>query len=89
MYCLDYAERPDTGNQLSFMLHNMVFLECHSQIASYPYMFASYLHSCKILLPYVPAAVHMHSNAIFSSISASLMKTFIKNQYSSTNSDSL
>ena len=79
MYCLDYAERP--GNQLSFMLHELVFLGCHSQFTSYPYTFASYLHSCKILQPYVAATVRMHSHAIFSSIGASRMKTFIKNQY--------
>ena len=76
MYCLDYAERP----QLSLMLHELVFLECHSQFASYPYTFASYADSCKILQPCVVATVRMHSDAIYSSIGASRMKTFIKNQ---------
>ena len=71
MYCLDYAERPHPGNQLSFMLHELVFLGCHTQFASYPYTFASYLHSCKILQPCVVAMVRMHSNAPFSSIGAS------------------
>ena len=37
------AEIPQPGNQLSFMLHELpLFLECHSQIASHPYMFALY-----------------------------------------------
>ena len=61
------------------MLHELVFLGCHLQFATYPY-------SCKILQPYVVATVRIHSDAIFSSISASQMKTFIKNQCSSTNS---
>ena len=74
MYCLDYAERPRPGNQLSFMLHELVFLECHSQFSSYPYTFASYLHSCKILQLYVVATVRMPSDAIFFSIGASRMK---------------
>ena len=90
MHYLDYAERPHPGNQLSFMMYELV---CHSQFASYPYTFASYpytfasyLHSCKILEPCVVATVRMHSNAIFSSIGASRtrgsrMKKFIKNQY--------
>ena len=29
MYCLDYAERPHSGNQLSFMMHELVFLGYH------------------------------------------------------------
>ena len=77
MYCLDYAERPHSGNPLSFVLHEPVFLGYHSQFASYPYTFASYSHSCKILQPYVATTVRMHSDAIFSSIGASQMKTFI------------
>ena len=40
------------GNQLSFMLQELVFLGCHTQIASYRYMFASYSYGCKILQPY-------------------------------------
>ena len=75
---LDYAERPQPGSQLSFMLHELVFLGCHSQFASYPYSFASYSYSCKILQPYVAATVKMHSDAIFCSIGASRMETFIK-----------
>ena len=79
MYCLDYAERPHPGNQL--------FLCCMNWYSwgvirsSHTYSFASYSHSCKILQPCVVATVRMHSNAIFSSISVSRMKTFIKNQY--------
>ena len=68
MYCLDYAERPYPGNQLSFMLHDLVLLERDSQ-------FASYWHSYKILHPYVAATVPMHFSAIFFSIGASKMKT--------------
>ena len=81
MYYLDYAEKPHSGNQLSFMLHELVFLGCHSQFASYPYTFASHSHICNILQQYVVVTVRMHSDAIFSSIGASRMKTFIKNQY--------
>ena len=81
MYCLDYAERPHPGNQLSFMLHELVLLGCHSQFVSYPYTFALYSHCCKSLQPYVAATVRMHSDAIFSSIGASRMKTLIKNKY--------
>ena len=82
MYCLNYAERPHPGNQLSFMLHELEFLGCQLQVASYPYTFASYSHSCKILQPYVAATLRMHSEAIFFSIGASRLKTFIKNQRS-------
>ena len=79
MYCLDYAEIPQPGNQLSFMLHELVLLEYHSQFASYPYSFASYSYSCKILQSYLAATVLMHSDAVFFSISASRMNTSIKN----------
>ena len=67
------------GNQLSFMLHELVFLACHSQIALYPYTFASYSYGCKILQPYVAATVQMRSDAVLSSTGALLMKTFMKN----------
>ena len=80
MYCLDYVERPHPGNQLSFMLHELVFLGCHSKLASYPYTFTSHSHSCKILQLFVASTVQMHSDAIFFSIGASRIKTFIKNQ---------
>ena len=73
------AEIPQPGNQLSFMLHELVFLECLSQIASYPYKFAPYSYSCKILQPYVAATVRMRSDAVLSSNGALLMKTVIKN----------
>ena len=36
-------------------------------------------HGCKILQPYVAAAVRMHSDAVLSSTGALLMKTVIKN----------
>ena len=78
MYCLGYAERPQPDNQLSFMLHGLVFLAYHLQFASYLYSFASYSYSCKILQPYVVARVRMHSDAVFASICASRTKTFIK-----------
>ena len=81
MYCFDNAERPHPCSQLSFMLDELVFLGCHSQFASYLYTFASYSHSRKILQLCVVATVRMHSDAIFSSIGASRMKTFIRNQY--------
>ena len=82
MYRLGYLERPNPGNQLSFILDELVFLGYHSQFASYSYM-------CKILQPYVASTVRMHSDGVFSSVGASRMKTFIKNQCSSTNSGSL
>ena len=66
------------SNQLSFMLYKLVFLFCHSQFASYPYTSASYSHSGKILQPYVAVTVRMHSDAIFSAIGASRMKTSSK-----------
>ena len=78
MYCLDYAERPHLGNQLSFILHElMVFFGCHSQFALYPYLLASF-GSCKILQPYIAVTVQMHSDAVFASIDASGVKTSIK-----------
>ena len=43
------SEIPQPCNQLSFMLHELVFIRCYSQFASYPYTFASYSYSCKIL----------------------------------------
>ena len=61
------------------MLHELVFLGCHSQIASYPpYTFASYSYGCKILQPYVAATMRMRSDAVLSSTGALLMKTLIK-----------
>ena len=61
------------------MLHELVFLGCHTQIASYRYMFALYSYGCKILQPYVAATVRMRSDAVLSSTGALLMKTVIKN----------
>ena len=55
-----------------FMLHELVFLGCHSQFASYSY-------SCKILQPYVVATVRMHSDVVLSSTGALLMKTVREN----------
>ena len=77
---------PLPGNQLSFMLRELVFLRCDSQFASYP--FGSYSDSYKIVEPYVAATVWIHSDEIFFSIVHTRMKTFIKNQCTSTNSDS-
>ena len=70
MCCLEYTERPDPGDQLSFMLNKLVLLGYHSQFVSYPYTFSSYSHSSKILQPYVAATVRMYSDAIFFSIRA-------------------
>ena len=77
---------PDPGNQLSFMLHELVFFGCHSQFASYRYTFAPYrytfapyLYSYKILQPYVTATVRMHSDGVSSSTGPPLMKTITKN----------
>ena len=78
MHCLDYEERPQPGNQLFFMLNELVSLGCHSQFASHPYTFASYSYGCKILQPHVAATARMHPDAMFFSIGASQMKTFIK-----------
>ena len=87
MYCLDYAEKPQLCNQLNFMLYELVFLEC--QFASYRYTSVRYSHTCTILQPYVVGTVRMHSDAIFFSVGAPRMKTFIKSQCSSTNNGSL
>ena len=78
MYCLDYAGRPPSGNQLSFMLHELVGIPVVSfaQFASYPYLFALYSYSGKSFQSYVAATVPMHSDAVFSSDSR--MKTLIK-----------
>ena len=59
------------------------------QFASYLYTFESYSHSCKFYNHTLRLTVRMHSDAIFFSIGASRMKTFIKNQCSSTHSLSL
>ena len=72
-----------------FMLHDLVFLGYHSYFASYLYSIASYSYSCELLQPYVAATVQMHSDAVFSSMCASRIKTFMKNQCLSTNSGSL
>ena len=73
------AQVPRPGNQLSFILHKPVLLECHSQFTSYPYTFASYSYTCKISQPYVAAIVRMHSDAVLCLICALLIKTVIKN----------
>ena len=67
------------GNQLSFMLHDLVFFGCHFQFASDPYTFASYSYGCKILQLYVAATVRMHSDVVLSFTGALVMKTVIKN----------
>ena len=41
------SKRPQPGNQLSFMLYKLVFLEYHSQFSPSPYSFASSSYSCK------------------------------------------
>ena len=61
------------------MLHELVFLRCHSQFSSYPYTFAPYSYSCKILQPCVEATARVHSDAVLSSTAALLMKTVMKN----------
>ena len=71
MYYLGYVQRPQPDNLLSFMLHELIFLENHLQFASYPYTFPSYSYSCRILQTYVAATVRTHSDAVFSSIGAS------------------
>ena len=80
MHCLDDAETPHPSNQLSFMLHELVFFGCHLQFALYPYTFASYSDSCTILQPYIAATVRMRYDAIIFSNNASRMEKFIKNQ---------
>ena len=71
MYCLHYVERPQPDNRLSSMFHELVFLGYNSQFAFYSY-------SWRILQPYVAATVRKSCDAIFSSIGASRIKTFIK-----------
>ena len=78
MYCLDYAERLQPNNVLSFKLHELVFLRYNSQFASNPYSFASYSYRFKVLQPYVAATVKMHSDVAFSFIVAFRMTTVIK-----------
>ena len=63
------------------MLHELIFLGCHSQFASYPYTFASYSHSCEILQPYVAPTVRMHFDAVVSSAGTLSMKT-VNNKWS-------
>ena len=65
------AEILQYGDQLYFMLHELVFLGCNLQFASYSY-------SCKILQPYLATTVPMHSSMVLSSTGALLMKTVIK-----------
>ena len=72
-------EIPQPGNRLSFILHELVFLGCHLQIASYPYTFSSYSYGCNILQPYVAATVRIGSDAVLSSTGALLIKTVMKN----------
>ena len=69
------VEISQPNNQVPFMLHELV---CHSKVASYPYTFASYSYSCKILQPYVAASVRMHSDAVLSSTGTFLIKTVKK-----------
>ena len=66
-------------NQLSFMLHKLLFLWCHLQNAMYPYKFASYLYGRKTLQPYVAATVGIRSDAVLSSTGALLLKTIMQN----------
>ena len=89
MCCFDHVERPQPDNLLSFMMCELVFLEYHSQIASYTYSFASYSYSCKLLQPYVAATAQIHSDVVFSSFGASRNKIVLKNSCSSTNSSPL
>ena len=77
MYCLGCAERLQPSKLLSFMLYELVFLEYHSQFASYPHLIVSFSYSCKILQPYVAATLRMHSDETFSSIGAS--RTSLRN----------
>ena len=78
MYCSGNAERRGLDNLLSFMLYELVSLGYHSHFASYPYSFASYSYSCKILQPYVMTTTRMHFDAVSSSTGVPLMKTVIK-----------
>ena len=71
---LEDAERHQSNNLLSFMLHELVFFGYHSQFVSYPHSFssdlhsfASYSHSCKILQLHVAATVRIHFVEVFSS----------------------
>ena len=75
MYCSDNAERRRLNNLL---LRELIFLEYHLHFAPYPYSFASYSYSCKILQPYVAATVRIHSDAVLSPTDALLTKTVIK-----------
>ena len=46
-YFVTTGNTPATKWKPGFMLHELVFLGCHSQFASYPYTFASYSHVIK------------------------------------------
>ena len=74
MRSLDNAERPQLGNHLSFG----ALAGIHGVLASYPYSYKLNFDN-HMLQPYVAATVRMHSDAVFSSIGASPMKTLIKN----------
>ena len=75
---LKHAQRPQPYNLLSFMLHELVFFEYHSRFASYLHSFAWYSYSGKILQPHVAVTVRMHSDAVFSCIRTSCMKTVVR-----------
>ena len=88
MYFLDYAERHHPSNQLSFMLHELIFLG----FILNSHLIRTRSHRIRIVVtlsqPYIQATVRMHSDAIFFAIGASQMTTFIKIEWSSTNSGS-
>ena len=90
MYCLDYAERLQPDNVLSFMFHELVFLGYHSQFASYPSVFIcfGFVQLC-VFTKIVAATVQMPSDAVFSSVGVPRMKTVIKNQCSLPNGGSI
>ena len=74
MYWPDSADKRGLDNLLSFILHELVFLEYHSQFVSHLYSFALYLYSSKILQQYVLDTVWMHSDTVLSSTGARRMK---------------
>ena len=70
-YCYLFKFGTCTDN-LSFMLHKLVFLGYHSHFALYPYSFALYnSYSCKILrtIRCGLGTELMHSNTVLKSVS--------------------
>ena len=72
LYCLNYAERLQPDNQLSFMLHELVFLEYHSQVRLVSVLILSTFAQVLSFTAILWATVRMHSDAVFFALSVLL-----------------